>query len=618
MGLTHTFAYLDGLPPEQRLTFLVAAIDELHEGVQLAAVRALADPRCAGRPDLVVDRFADLLPAARGEVVQRAAEFLPVARERIASPHDRARRAAYRLLAELDGDGAIDQLAQALADPADLVREVAIAGLEARLRATLAERDGAPPPDDGQCALARRVLAAALPRFAAHGRKAFVELLVAMGARGLPLVKELVLAPREPVLLRAFTAVLAAAAGPGAVDLLFRMALDADADVRSQALAVLRTRRDAPFGKALATWLVAVTDPAMVHALLAMRDLPWAPIVAAARAQLEPAVAAGVMDRLAACALEPPQRQAEVEAFLAHGAPAVRRRAVEVIAALRCPGGFQPIERALADTDDGVRLAAAQALVDLAHKDRTALLTPLLGAACDELRAFAMREIGKVSFARFLRHYDAMDEKARQVVARALAKIDPSMLDRLGEEIGSPDPARRLKALRMIEFVEAEAQLQEPLLELLHDPDRRVRATAVRIAELTGSPDGVRLLVAALGDADKRVRANAIEAIARLEDRRHIALLTPFLRDRDNRVRANAAKALWHLGWSEARDELADMLEDDDEAMRVSAAWAIGQIGFDGARELLEQRVEVERSVKVGRKIRDALAALAVATGGPA
>jgi HEAT repeat protein len=616
MGLTHTFAHLDGLLPEQRLLFLVAAIDELHEGVQLAAVRALADPQRAGRPDLVVDRFADLLPSARAEVAQRAAEFVPIARERIASPHDRARRAAYRLLADLAGDAAIDLLAPALADPADLVREVAVAGLEARLRAALAPRDGAALPDDAQCASARAVLAAALPRYGAHGRKAFVELLVAMGARGLPLVKELVLAPREPTLQRAFAAELAAQAGPGAVDLLFHMALDADADVRSHALAVLRTRRDVPFGQALAAWLIGVTEPAMVRALLALRDVPWVPIVAAARAQLEPAVAVGVLDRLAACALEPPQRQAEVEAFLQHGAPAVRRRAVEIIAALRCPAGFAAIERAVADADDGVRLAAAQALVDLAHKARTALLTPLLGAACEELRAFAMREIGKVSFARFLRHYDAMDEKSRQVVARALAKIDPSMLDRLGEEIGSSDPDRRLKALRMIEFVEAEAQLHEPLRELLHDPDKRVRATAVRIAELTGSPADAQLLVAALGDPDKRVRANAIEAIEGLEDRRYVALLTPFLRDRDNRVRANAAKALWHLGWSEARDELADMLEDDDEAMRVSAAWAIGQIGFDGARELLERRAAVERSGRVGRKIHDALASLAVASGG--
>src|SRR5207248_2868134 len=129
-------------------------------------------------------------------------------------------------------------------------------------------------------------------------------------------------------------------------------------------------------------------------------------------------------------------------------------------------------------------------------------------------------------------------------------------------------PLRRLRALRVIDYVDAETDLRQNLMALLNDPDRRVRATAIKIVQLTDSADGMRLLVAALSDPDHRVRANAIEAFEDGGDGRCVPILLPFLRDTDNRVRVNAAKAVWTFGNEEGKRTIQAMLNNADEAMR--------------------------------------------------
>jgi len=308
--------------------------------------------------------------------------------------------------------------------------------------------------------------------------------------------------------------------------------------------------------------------------------------------------------------LVPVQRQGYVEAFLGHPEVNVQIAAVVLLQAMRCPAGFGAVAKVLETSAPPVRLAAARLAIELSPPNLLALLTPLLGSADVELRQLAMREVSKISFARYLQRFDGMDPSARQVAARALAKIDEQMIDRVAEEVASLEPERRLKALQIVEFLEAGQELQGSLIDLLADPDQRVRATAIRVVELAGSIEGIKIVLGTLADPDRRVRANAVEAFEQLQDPRFAQLLMPFLRDRDNRVRANAAKALWNLGCPEARDALVDMLTDRDETMRLSAVWAIGEIQFEGARELLELRELAEPSGKVRAKIREVTTAL--------
>jgi hypothetical protein len=284
---------------------------------------------------------------------------------------------------------------------------------------------------------------------------------------------------------------------------------------------------------------------------------------------------------------------------------------------LRCPGGFAAIAKLLVDGQAAAQRVAAELVIELAPDDRVALLTPLLGSPDAELRRLAVREVSRVSFERYLERFDSMSGAQRRLAANALRKIDAQMLDRVAAEVGALDPSRRLKALCIVDLLGAGKELRQPLLELLDDPDRRVRATAIRIVELAGSVEGVQVLLGALADPDRRVRANAVEAFEELADPRYVQMLVPFVRDRDNRVRANAGKALWNLGWPGARDALLAMLTDGDEMVRLSAVWAIGEVDFPGAREVLQARLASEPAERVRSKLQDALATLAKPTVAP-
>jgi quinoprotein glucose dehydrogenase len=183
------------------------------------------------------------------------------------------------------------------------------------------------------------------------------------------------------------------------------------------------------------------------------------------------------------------------------------------------------------------------------------------------------------------------------------------ILDRLAEETASLDAERRLAALRLVGALDAGEALGETLAGLLADPDRRVRATAVKVVQLAGSAEGRRLLENCLVDPDRRVRANAVEAFEDAGDETCVPRLIPLLNDVDNRVRANAAKALCRYDRPEGRATLEAMLRDPAEAVRVSAVWALGQSVLSDAGSRLAAHAERETSEAVRARVAEALAA---------
>ncbi len=614
MTFADTLQYLDRLPVPSQVACLSQALAENSEVVQRGAIQVLMGQGIR-RPDVVVDHWPQLLPAVQRDLERLRPELLAVAREKIVGGRDARRLAAFRLVDALGDVGAAELLAVGVGDSLSEVSEVALDGIVRRLQAyaaarreALARSGGDQLARDAQQEAAWQAFGTVLRRCPESRHAQLCAVLLEFGAMSLSLFRSVLLAQREAGLGRAFAAALASGEGIGAAQLAVALAFDPEASLQKIGMQVLGTRRDATFGCGVARAVVALTDERAAAAVRTMRDPPWWGAVQHVHATLPTGEAIAVVALLAEATVEPGKRQELIEVFFAHPEGAVQAAAVAALRRSGCVAGMQALGKLLAGGAVAGQREAAQLVIDLAPANRVALLTPLLGSTDADLRRFAVREVSKVSFARYLDRFDGMDAKAREIAAKALAKIDSQMLDRLAEEIGALDPSRRLKALRIVDVLGAGKELREPLLDLLDDPDRRVRATAVRIVELAGSVEGVQVLLAALADPDRRVRANAIEAFEELDDPRYTQMLLPFLRDRDNRVRANAGKALWNLGSPEGRDTLVEMLAERDEAARMSAVWAIGELGFPGARELLVAREATEPSGKVRARMREAVA----------
>lgn len=613
VSIADTFHCLAGMPQERLLACCEAALAEPLEALQMAALQVLADTRKANRLDLVVDHFPSLLPKPHEEVRRRSEEYLRVARGKIVAGRDPRRLAAFRLVAALGDLSSVELLQVGIADPLPEVREVVLDALvrhlrvlAVELRAERAMAGGAGFEKTPTQAAAWQVFGTVVKQFASHQRVEFFELLAAFGVHSMPLITGSILAQRDSALGRGFLAWLRTATAEGSTTILLAMLCDKSQAVQRSAAQVLRERRCESFAASFAAELAELPEDKQRTVWFVIGEPLWVQFMAPALVLLEPKSALVVLRLFAQGKFAPQVLQGYLETFLRHSDFKVQLAALDQLQVLGFPSGFAAVLSLLTVPQPPVQMAVAELVVQKDLPDRIALLTPLLGASDPTLRRIAMREVSKGSFSRYLQRFDCMDPKARQVAARALAKIDDQLLDRLGEEIESLDAKRRLKALQVVEFLDAAESLRGPLLELLADPDRCVRATAIRIVEWSGSVEGIKILLAALADPDRRVRANAIEAFEQFDDPSYVQLLTPFLRDPDNRVRANAAKALWNLGYEQALEVLLEMLVERDESMRLSAAWALGEVGCAAAREALFRREPVERSERVRLKIREA------------
>jgi HEAT repeat protein len=624
VGVAATFGAIASLPEERRAMLAVTALREPYAELQLAGFEALAR---LGRAESVVRHFPGLLPPVRERMASRAAFFLEATRREAKSPRDAFRKAALEALVHLAGPGALPELVGALQDPVPAVRDAAAALLEAlgskALYHLVSFRMHADPESrlflEKQRAVVESSLGPVLREYASHGKRAWLEIALEIDPLPEALLAETALARRDSPLWGAFVEALSASASERALVYLLGLYGDPNPRHRAAAEEVFARRRDPGFPRLLAG-ILARKGPDDRSALAQrFREFPWWPAVEASP-DLEAASALQLMDFVAASALPREARDEKLLHFRRSPYPGVRVRLIALLQNLGSAKAGAVATASLGDPSDEVKLAAARAVIALGLPDRARLLLPLLGAEGEDVRKLVQREIAASSFEKFLRAFDRMDPGTRETAARALAKIDARILDRLSDQVASLDPERRLKALRIVDYVDAEKDLRGTLMELLSDPDRRVRATALKIVKLTENSAGLALLMNALSDPDRRVRANAIEAFEDAEDPSCVPVILPYVNDPDNRVRANAAKALAVFGRPEGRSTLEAMLRDADESMRLSAAWALGQVRLEGARAILEERSRVETIPAVSARIAEALAALAAqpAAGGPA
>lgn len=212
-----------------------------------------------------------------------------------------------------------------------------------------------------------------------------------------------------------------------------------------------------------------------------------------------------------------------------------------------------------------------------------------------------------------LRALSDRDSMVRAAVARLGGRVEPPLaVDELEPLLMDGDPEVRLRAVRALEGLAAEAVL--PVLErrLAAEQDQRVLASLAHRLGEKGQWPHLPLLAGLLAHADERVRANAVEGLETLLGRCYQQWLAPLAEDPNNRVRANAAVALGRFDEAGAAAMLASMVVSDSRWFRASAAWAAGASGklavVDAVLPLLDDpdpeiRIQTIRSLARHRQL---------------
>jgi HEAT repeat protein len=195
------------------------------------------------------------------------------------------------------------------------------------------------------------------------------------------------------------------------------------------------------------------------------------------------------------------------------------------------------------------RAAAAYALGDMACPEAVPVLTDALADRNEEVRAAAMRSLGRLG--------------------------DPTVAQTLAESLVAQRVPRGIAGSALLQMGR---DAVPELRRIAGHEDPGVRAVAVTVLGLVGDSGDEDVAVKAIGDPSPEVRAAAAKALGRIGAMEADAALESALDDPEHFVRAKAAEALGAIDAIDALPRLLEIARTDRFKPARAAARAIAAI----------------------------------------
>lgn len=259
------------------------------------------------------------------------------------------------------------------------------------------------------------------------------------------------------------------------------------------------------------------------------------------------------------------------------------------------------LRRFLDDPDPMLQRIATREIVRRKPADYNTVLLGIMKTGPESVRKVAARAISAGAFDQFYERFERLDVATRGRAGKAVFKLLPDAVMRLGRKLRSGPPEQRIKALSVTQELDLSNALREDILGLTTHESAKVRSKAVIVAGTLKEPVPDVLLEKALSDPDGRVRANAIEVLEVLKKGEYLPLLAKRAKSANNRERANAIKAMAALKVEAAAPHLMLMLRDNRPEHRISALWAARHVGVYKLLEEVVRLAKVEQDGKVRR-----------------
>ena len=151
--------------------------------------------------------------------------------------------------------------------------------------------------------------------------------------------------------------------------------------------------------------------------------------------------------------------------------------------------------------------------------------------------------------------------------------------------------------------------LLEPTIELLHDPDDEVRASAMLVAQSFEDVRVVPATIELLKDPDWWIRITAAETLGRLKDPRGVAPLIEALGDPE--ARWSAVEALGRIGDLRAVPALAELLQDPAPEVRIEVVQALSHFDHPQMLDFVRNVAKQDPSRAVRARALDVATAMA-------
>ena len=301
-------------------------------------------------------------------------------------------------------------------------------------------------------------------------------------------------------------------------------------------------------------------------------------------------------------------------ALLAYSTVAdVRKGSIAALIRTSHPTAREALSALLASGEENLLLEICSAMADAQYPDIYRILAPLLVHPNDNVRRLATHYMAQKNFDKFVLMFDQLDPETRAMAGEAVRGLDERGIEHLELELKNVDPEKRLRAIRIIQATGTKGKMGKLILELVKDPDKKVRSTIIQLLSVMKNAEAIKALIGLLSDPDPRVQANAVEAVEALRNPEFRKVLIPFLKSPHNRTRGNACKALWTLGMLDVAKVMFVMLRDHDPLMRMTGTWVIGETNPEGGIQHLQEALVTEADEGVRTRMRAVIEKLSVA-----
>jgi HEAT repeat protein len=301
--------------------------------------------------------------------------------------------------------------------------------------------------------------------------------------------------------------------------------------------------------------------------------------------------------RAAGAALRVVGKTADETLALALQEPHSARRAVLLPIVARA-SQTDAVVACLSDRESGVRALACEALARIGAVSATPQLFALLGDESARVVHAAMAAIqalgSDATEALALQAARSSKLETRRAGLRILAYFGPSSaFEVFAASVHDPDVRLRDTAIHGLALLEHE-DASALLIELASEPDPKVRAAAMRAqGQARASDKALQSLRAGLSDGDSWVRYYACQALGKQRDRASVEHIAALVSDEAGQVRVAAIEALSHLTGDVALAALRASVQSDDPDVKRAALLGLGLSSDQSSLPLLLEALAV-------------------------
>jgi HEAT repeat protein len=374
------------------------------------------------------------------------------------------------------------------------------------------------PPEDGtrrdpQLVRQHAVsgLEEAVQRYGRHKRREAIEAFLILVNRDNVTLKQILQDPHHPAFLALVDALLKSPR-PGVIRLLLNF-LD-DPHAPSAAVTAVGNRGDAPFVRYLLRKIGREPSPVVRQNLKRITAIAWLRNLDDNLESLDDGGQHALVRLVMASGIPRQQAFATIAQLMSGGSSGGRRAAAE---ALEEFNGGEANSLALAALDDADPHVQAAVLGHIRRRGIPGMLSRLIDLLESPhlmVRQAARKSLAEFSFKRFIGAFDMLDEAVRRSTGALVKKIDSHTIPLLQSELRSRVRTRRLRGLAIARSMDAVAEIEPLVVELLQDEDHLIRAEAAAALASSRSEESLHALEELLGDRSLVVQEAAQKSLA--------------------------------------------------------------------------------------------------------